>query len=872
MCFTYTYKSILFLISIVAYLTVTGQVKNPKVVLSPNIVERTHFTYSNNTSLYRIAIKKDFPAKLQRFQPLKIADYDSVAFYLIKATYKELIDSVLPIKEVLFIENGKRYPRVELLVSNMDLETNNIRAVHRRFSDLDGNGMTVSIKEEKPDTTDVDLAGRFVTTPLSSSELSAHASIMATIIAGGGNTWYTTKGAAWASKVTSANFVSILPEPSSEYQRYDITVQNHSYGVDIENFYGVDAAMYDASAISSPSLLHIFSSGNNGTSVSQIGPYAGVLGFANLTGSFKMAKNILTVGATDAYSNVSGQSSKGPAFDGRVKPELTAYGVDGTSGAAALVSGTCLLLQQRYKQIKGVLPSNALIKAIVLNSADDRGNKHVDYANGFGSLNALNAVRTIDAGHFMSGSVTNGSSKEFSLNIPIAMKSMKVTLVWNDPPAQPNAVKALLNDLDLEVTNTLTNETWKPWVLNKYSHKDSLNASATRDRDSINNTEQVTIDSPSPGLYSIKVKGYILRTPLQAFHIAYQMDSTDSFEWYYPINFIPVLSSSTTILRWKSSYPSSTGELQFSIDNGSTWQVIASSINLEAGNLSWNVPSIASSAMLRMNIGPRSFLSDTIIISPMPAIKVGFDCPDSTLFHWKVIPTVTKYKFYKLGSRYLEPFILTSDSVAIVQKAADPSLYHAVAPIFNDFEGARSYVINHTTQSIGCYIQSFSVEQVDDVAELYLKLGSLYNLSKVILEKRETSSFKPIQEVLNPGNGVIKFSDSSLIKGLNLYRMKLETIGGGVIYSGEKGIFHFKGSNYVIYPNPISGSRDIFITKKNFDEATLQIYTTSGIKILEKKLVGTTSSITSERLDKGVYMVRIIESNKQEETLKLVVY
>ena len=59
-----------------------------------------------------------------------------------------------------------------------------------------------------------------------------------------------------------------------------------------------------------------------------------------------MAKNILTVGATDSFSIVAALSSKGPAHDGRVKPELVAFGEDGSSGAAALVSGTSLLLQQ----------------------------------------------------------------------------------------------------------------------------------------------------------------------------------------------------------------------------------------------------------------------------------------------------------------------------------------------------------------------------------------------------------------------------------------------------------------------------------------------------------------------------------------------
>ena len=127
-----------------------------------------------------------------------------------------------------------------------------------------------------------------------------------------------------------------------------------------------------------PALVHVFSSGNSGSTASVAGLYGGIAGFANLTGSFKMAKNIITVGATDSFNIVAALSSKGPAFDGRVKPEMVAFGEDGTSGAAALVSGTAALIQHAYKSTYKNLPTAALVKAILLNSADDIGEKYVD--------------------------------------------------------------------------------------------------------------------------------------------------------------------------------------------------------------------------------------------------------------------------------------------------------------------------------------------------------------------------------------------------------------------------------------------------------------------------------------------------------------
>jgi hypothetical protein len=59
--------------------------------------------------------------------------------------------------------------------------------------------------------------------------------------------------------------------------------------------------------------------------------------FANLTGNFKMAKNVLTIAAIDSTDEIPDLSSAGPVYDGRLAPQLTAPGPNGTSDAAAFV-------------------------------------------------------------------------------------------------------------------------------------------------------------------------------------------------------------------------------------------------------------------------------------------------------------------------------------------------------------------------------------------------------------------------------------------------------------------------------------------------------------------------------------------------------
>ncbi len=757
-------------------------------------------------------------------------------------------------------------------INGFDLSTNKINVVHNKQPLLKGDSMVVSVKENKMDTTDIDLKGRFQSTPLSSSVINSHATIMATMIAGGGNSYYEGKGVAWGATITSSDFKILLPDPDAAYQQYKISVQNHSYGTGIENFYGADAAAYDVSTINNPFLLHVFSAGNSGNLTSTNGAYAGVKNYANITGSFKMAKNIITAGATDSFSLVSSLSSKGPAYDGRVKPELVAFGVDGSSGAAALVSGTALLLQQQYKQINNVLPANALIKSILINSADDVGNKEVDFSNGYGSLNAASALKTLENGRILSGSIINAGTQSFTVAIPAGIKKVKATLVWNDPPAIANTIKALVNDLDLELTYTSSGEIWKPWVLNSFPHVDSLQKLAVRKKDSLNNIEQITLEDPLAGSYKFTVKGFSVSTSSQSFYISYQFDSADVFEWDFPTATDYVFPAASNTLRWNSSFTSGVGKLEFSTNDGVTWQTIDNQVSLTPKYYKWIAPAVTTTALLKMTIGTTPFVSNLFPVSAPLQTAIGFNCPDSFLFYWRKIPGINNYRIYSLGSRYLEPILTTTDSFAIFKKNTNPSLYYSVAPIIGNKEGVKSYTINYKLQGVECYIRSFLATLINNTAQLNLSLGTQYNISSITLEKFNGIRFQPIQRLSNNINLALIFLDSNLTKGLNIYRIKIELAGGGVVYSLSETVYHFTENNYIIYPNPADQSREINVAVKNIDMAIMEIYNSMGIKVFEKLLDDRVNKIPPNKLSKGVYYIRVSNNGNIEDLLKLVVF
>ena len=827
--------------------------------------ETSVFTVAvSNSSVFRRDIEKNPHVKI-------IYEYKGSNIFLIKMDWNELFQSVLPRANVFFVDE-QRKAKEELAVSNLDLSMDKVNLIFSKFPKYNGDSVVVSVKENQPDTSDIDFQARYLSTDISSTIFSTHATDMATIIGGAGNTYYEGKGAAPGSTISSSSFEVLLPDPDEAYQRYDISVQNHSYGTGIENFYGADAAAYDASVTTRPYLVHIFSAGNAGEEADTTGPYANIPGYANITGSFKMAKNIITVGHADSLGNVLSPSSRGPAYDGRVKPELVAFAEDGSSGAAAIVSGISLVLQQAYKNVIGSLPPSSLIKAILLNSADDVGTKGIDFMSGFGAANAYKALLEIINAQYFNGSVANGNTDTFALVLPPNIKQLKITLAWSDPPATANAVKALTNDLDLELTLPMANERWQPWVLNHFPNGDSLQLLPIRGKDTLNNVEQISIDDPVAGSYEMSVKGFnVVGSPSQAYSIAYQFDTLDRFRWEYPANTDNIFNERANIVRWESTYDNTTAQLEYSIDNGTSWQVIDGAVDLAKGYYKWTPPDSFATAILRMNFGTQHFTSDTFTISKRFDVNVGFNCTDSFMLYWNKIPGVNDYQVYRLGDKYMEPLLIVRDTSVVISKHDNKSLHYAIAPLINHKTGVRSYAYDYTTQGVDCYIKTFFGEIINSYSKLTLELGTNYNVKSITWEKLTSTGYIALQK-LSPVQALdFSYTDNVLLHGLNTYRAKIELSNGMVIYTGATTLF-FGQEPYLVYPNPVPQYHDFVVINSSPDITQLQVFNSTGMKVLEQTLSDWSNAISTNRLGAGIYLLRVLKGGQLQQTLKLVVY
>jgi len=787
----------------------------------------------------------------------------------LRTSWKWLERHVLSQPSVLFIAPVSK-AFIERELTGFDLSANKGNLTHRTWPSINGSGRTISIKENKLDTTDIDFKGRYLSSSLASPRMETHATTMATIAAGGGNTFYTGKGFAYGASITSSDFANLLPDPLSDLMQMRVRVQNHSYGTGIENYYGADAAAYDRQTnFEMTSLLHVFSAGNQGMQTSSSGNYAGINGFANLTGSFKMSKNTISVGAMDSFGVVPPLSSRGPAYDGRLKPELVALGEDGSSGAAAIVSGIAALAQQAYQQKNIREASNDMIRAVLFNSADDIGSPGPDFISGYGMVNAYRAIKTIQDDQLFHSYVRDSGEWVHQITVPAGARNLKVTISWTDHPAQTNAYKALVNDLDLILEHPASTQTWLPWVLNSHPHPDSLRKNAVRKRDTLNNHEQITIVNPPAGLYHIKVIASSLPTISQDYAIAWQYDTGSHFMFSYPVKGDQLDPQTRNTIRWETTI-NDTATLEYRL-NGGDWQTAAHGVDLAKKYFQWQPPDTFAAIQLRVKSSQRSWLSDTIGLSKNLLINTGFNCTDSFLIYWQKAK-VDSYRVYRLGEKYLEPFLTISDTALIQFKQNNPYKFFSVAPVLPlQIEGQRAYTFDYSQQQVACYISGFIADPSgNNAARLSLQLGTTYQVAKIIFEKLSATGFTSFREI-TPVTSTQFIITTPASNGLNVYRAKIELHNGATYYTQPEQVLLFGTQSYYVFPNPIKPGNTLNVMDADPDNREFRLFDVFGRLVMKESLVGFRNQLQMPLLQRGIYFYVIIQSNDKVLKGRLIV-
>ncbi|MCB0584768.1 MAG: S8 family serine peptidase, partial [Phaeodactylibacter sp.] len=500
------------------------------------------------------------------------------------------------------------------------------------------------------------------------------------------------------------------------YQANGTLITSTSYSEGCGGAYTSSARAIDQQARQQPELLHIFSAGNyadyscSPTYGSLIAPDGNHYG--NITGGRKAAKNVMAVGNLYYNDLRVNSSSRGPAEDGRIKPDISAFGQgafttasdnsyqqgSGTSAAAPSVAGAAATLVQAYRQQhNGADPSSALIKASILNSAEDLGRHGPDYDYGWGRLHAGRALEVIQQGHFFYGTVASGGQNVHPVNIPGGVKEVRIMLYWIDPEGSPVAAKALVNDLDLTLT-TPNGVIHHPWVLSTHPHIDSITKPAYRYVDRVNNAEQVTLENPAPGAYSVTVKGHLLGQGPQQYYVVYSF-LRDEITVTYPSGGEHFVPGETESIRWDAYGNNGSFTIQYSNNGGQSWSTVSSSIPGNTRYYNWQVPALATGQarirVLRNSQSGQSFGNFSILgvpdfqVEPGPAGEVHLS--------WAPVSGANQYDVFTLGQYAMEvAATTTANSIGLPAAVGQGQWYSVRARYGNQAVGRRAVAKYYT--------------------------------------------------------------------------------------------------------------------------------------------------------------------------------
>ncbi len=339
------------------------------------------------------------------------------------------------------------------------------------------------------------------------------------------------KGMAYEANLTSYDWNNDEAEMATEAAG-GMLISSHSYGIPGDavptyylGYYDANARDMDQIVYDAPYFLPSCSAGNDRAKG------INATGYDILTDK-SCNKNALTVAAVNGVNNYTGPgsvvmsnfSSWGPTDDGRIKPDISAKGVNvfssgnasnsdyhfssGTSMATPSVAGTLVLLQQHYNNVNGSYMLASTLRGLALHTADEAGSANgPDYEYGWGLINAERAAEAITNNGTSSivDEITLNSGQSYTINVTASgLEDLMASITWTDVPGTvgPTVVDdrtpKLVNDLDIRVTQGAS--TFFPWVLDPNNPSNA----ATRADNDVDNIEKVEVTSPS-GNYTITV-------------------------------------------------------------------------------------------------------------------------------------------------------------------------------------------------------------------------------------------------------------------------------------------------------------------------------------------------------------------------------
>lgn len=410
---------------------------------------------------------------------------------------------------------------------------------------LAGKGMTAGVWDGGKVNGDHELLKDKVTQKDDPDEYDDHATHVAGTMVGKdimfSNLGRLSRGVAYKANLDAYDWDDDISE-MYEAARDGLLVSNHSYGTDLsqskrrlkeiigaydERSEAVDNLMYQA-----PNYVVVNAAGNDRDE--ELNEEDG--GYNLLAADMSTAKNTLVIAAVDKVLDYSGPSSVkmtdfsswGPTIDNRVKPDISADGLNvlssvaknqrgnssnksyalysGTSSASPSVAAGILLLQELSADLHDdVFLKSATIKALIIETVRQASETPgPDPRYGWGLIDLEKAAQLMleneEGEESFLDELTLYENEPYIRTVEARKEGdLKITIAWTDPPGEVQKggddAPVLVNDLDMRVTNS-KGKTFYPWRLDEHS----FSAPAVNDGDNaVDNVEQIVIPDAVKG-------------------------------------------------------------------------------------------------------------------------------------------------------------------------------------------------------------------------------------------------------------------------------------------------------------------------------------------------------------------------------------
>lgn len=578
-------------------------------------------------------------------------------------------------------------------VQVIQIRANVIKSDNPGHHGLTGSGVTVGVGDAVYDgPTHVDLRGRHtILDPGMSNNGSPsdHGNHTSSILAGDGSLQPRFEGLAPGVTVytmrTEAPFSLGLEQPdpmviSSNSWNSSDPVYGDWY--EQKGRYNINSQAIDLLLRQETQLLSVFSAGNSG------GTQAGYpANYLTLNPSYGAAKNTLVVGRYGGPITPSAAPSYGPARDGRIKPDVVAtnrvhsalslnrYGTkQGSSQSTPAVSGVAALLVEQFRSENGgTSPDAGLIKAILMNTADYVTDPGPSFQVGWGLVNARRASEVISNSRYGNGQVDHAGQVDIPIQIPAeidgkSVARVKIMVYWNDKEASAYAAPALVNDLDLVVSDGVDDHL--PWVLDTTPSEAA--SPATKGVDSFNNVEQVVIEAPGSGTVTARISGTSVPFGPQDFYLVYSF-VLEELVITHPIGGEAFFSHQNRTVFWDSHHQGDergVDDVAYTLDGGTTWTSFHGNSSLTRIASSFVVPEAPLGlAQIRLTRDGQSVVSEPFTISERLDLALDVSPSGQATASWNAVSGASTYELLRLDENNIWTVVSSGSETSVALDA-----------------------------------------------------------------------------------------------------------------------------------------------------------------------------------------------------------